>query len=202
MAWDHVAALGTITLAVVPSALDKAAVAEQRKMIVSAADTYLRFMEKRAYRVPLESDSKYPWGSNSFILDDMVIMGLAYDFTHDKKYVRGVVESMDYLLGHNPKAQSYVSGYGARPLHNPHHRFWAHQKDPSLPSVPPGVVSGGPNSGIEDPYAKQVGLGGCAPQVCYVDHIESWSTNEIAINWNAPLAWAAAFLDDVVRGHH
>jgi endoglucanase len=202
MAWDHVAALGTITLATVPSALDKAAVAEQRKLIVAAADTYLRFMEKRAYRVPLESDSKYPWGSNSFILDDMVVMGLAYDFTHDKKYVRGVVESMDYLLGHNPKAQSYVSGYGSRPLHNPHHRFWAHQKDPSLPSVPPGVVSGGPNSGIEDPYAKQVGLGGCAPQVCYVDHIESWSTNEIAINWNAPLAWAVAFLDDVVRGRH
>jgi len=37
--------------------------------------------------------------------------------------------------------------------------------------------------------------GECAPQKCYADHIESYSTNEVAINWNAPLAWAAAFLD-------
>ena len=111
----------------------------------------------------------------------------------------GVLESMDYLLGKNPKVQSYVSGYGSRPLENPHHRFWAHSKDPKLPSVPPGIVSGGPNSGVEDPYAKQVGLSGCAPQQCYVDHIESWSSNEIAVNWNAPLAWAAAFLDDVAH---
>jgi hypothetical protein len=71
-----------------------------------------------------------------------------------------------------------------RPLLNPHHRFWAHQKDPKLPSVPPGIVSGGPNSRIEDAYARKVGLAGCAPQTCYVDNIESWSTNEIAINWN------------------
>ncbi len=199
MSWDHVSALGTISLATAPSGLDKPAVDQARRQIIAAADTYLGFIEKRAYRVPLETETRYPWGSNSFILDDAVILGLAYDFTHDRKYANGVVDCMDYLLGRNPKVQSYVSGYGSRPLTNPHHRFWAHQKDASLPSVPPGIVSGGPNSGLEDPYAKQVGLAGCAPQACYVDHIESWSTNEIAINWNAPLAWATAFLDDVAR---
>jgi len=199
MSWDQLATLGKISLAVVPNGLGKAAIDEQRKQIVGAADTYLGFSRRRAYRVPLESATRYPWGSNSFILNDLVVMGLAFDFTKDVKYVGGVVDGMDYLLGKNPKVQSYVSGYGSRPLQNPHHRFWAHQKDPKLPSVPPGVVSGGPNSGVEDPYAKQVGLPGCAPQQCYVDHIESWSTNEIAINWNAPLAWATAFLDDVAH---
>ena len=44
------------------------------------------------------------------------------------------------------------------------------------------------------PFAASV-LVGCAPQKCYVDDIASYSTNEVAINWNAPLAWAAAFLD-------
>jgi endoglucanase len=29
-----------------------------------------------------------------------------------------------------------------------------------------------------------------------LDHIEAWSANEEAINWNAPLAWVAAFLDE------
>jgi endoglucanase len=30
--------------------------------------------------------------------------------------------------------------------------------------------------------------------VCYVDHIESWSTNEITINWNAALSQMAGWL--------
>jgi endoglucanase len=32
-----------------------------------------------------------------------------------------------------------------------------------------------------------------------MDHIESWSTNEITVNWNAPLAWITAFLDEKGR---
>jgi len=198
MSWDQVAALGKISLAVVPNTLAKAVIDEQRREIVAAADTYLGYAHRGAYHVPLANQTRYPWGSNVFILNDLIVMGLAYDFTKDAKYIAGVAEGMDYLLGRNPKVQSYISGYGSRPLQNPHHRFFAHEKDPKLPSVPPGVVSGGPNSGVEDPFAKQL-LSGCAPQQCYVDDIESWSTNEIAINWNAPLAWVAAFLDDVSR---
>ena len=49
---------------------------------------------------------------------------------------------------------------------------------------------------LQDPYIRKLGKSGCPPQTCYVDHIESYSTNEVAINWNAPLAWIAAFLDD------
>jgi endoglucanase len=198
MSWDHVETLGKISLAIVPSKLDKAKVDELRKQILGAANTYLGYIEKRAYRVPLV-ELQYAWGSNSFIMNDMIILGLAFDLSKDVKYVNGVVDSMDYILGRNPKVKSYVSGYGTRALENPHHRFWAHQKDPKLPSAPPGAVSGGPNSNVQDPYAKSIGLPGCAGETCYVDHIESWSTNEVAINWNAPLAWAAAFLDDVAR---
>jgi len=102
----------------------------------------------------------------------------------------------DYLLGRNPLDQSYVSGYGVRPLRNPHHRFWARQYNFRFPPPPPGLLAGGPNSGLEDPIAKAAGLRGCAPQKCYVDHIEAWSLNEVAINWNAPLVWVAAFLDE------
>ena len=103
---------------------------------------------------------------------------------------------MNYVLGRNPLDKSYVSGYGERPLQNPHHRFWAHQANATFPSPPPGVLSGGPNSGLQDPYVQAAGLAGCAPQKCYVDNIEAWSANEEAINWNAPLAWVAAFLDE------
>ena len=29
-----------------------------------------------------------------------------------------------------------------------------------------------------------------------MDNIESWSTNEITINWNAPFAWMTSYMDD------
>ena len=42
-------------------------------------------------------------------------------------------------------------------------------------------------------------LQGCVAQFCYIDDIESWSTNELTINWNAPLSWMGSFLADVGR---
>jgi endoglucanase len=123
-------------------------------------------------------------------------MALAFDFSKDPKYLEGVNEGMNYLLGRNPLDQSYVTGYGERPLEHPHHRFWAHQANASFPSPPAGAISGGPNSGLQDPYVQAAGLAGCAPEKCFIDNIEAWSANEIAINWNSPLAWTAAFLDE------
>ena len=52
---------------------------------------------------------------------------------------------------------------------------------------------------LQDPYIRKLGMSGCPPQTCYVDHVESYSTNEVAINWNASLAWTAAFLDDIAH---
>jgi endoglucanase len=65
-----------------------------------------------------------------------------------------------------------------------------------MPPPYPGAVSGGPNSGLEDPFAQTIFPDGCPAQKCFVDNIESWSTNEITINWNAPFAWVTAFMDE------
>lgn len=104
---------------------------------------------------------------------------------------------MDYLLGRNPLNFSYISGFGSRFLKNPHHRFWAHQAISRFPEPPPGALAGGPNSRKQDPTTGR--LGDCPPQRCYIDHVQAWSVNEVAINWNAPLAWLAAFLDETGR---
>jgi len=196
MTWQVTQALGTISLAVVPNGLDAASVAAARASIVAAADAYLDILETQGYRVPFKPGAKYPWGSNSFILNNLIILALAHDFTNKPAYLDGVVEGMDYILGKNPMVQSYVTGYGTNPLKNPHHRFWSHQVNEKFPTAPPGAVSGGPNSGLEDPYVQAAGLKGCAPQKCFVDNIEAWSVNEITVNWNAPLAWLAAYLDE------
>ena len=36
----------------------------------------------------------------------------------------------------------------------------------------------------------------CAATIVRVDDVNSYSTNEIAVNWNAPLAWVAAWAAD------
>jgi len=198
MTWQRVDALGKISLAVVPSKLAPAARNQYRAQIEKAAKSYLAITERQGYRVPLEpsKSGKYPWGSNSFVLNNMLVMALGFDFTKDPQLLRGVALGMDYLLGRNPMAKSYVTGYGERPLENPHHRFWAHQANAKYPKPPAGVVSGGPNSGLEDPYVKAAGLTSCAPQKCFIDHSEAWSTNEITINWNGPLMWVTGWLDE------
>jgi endoglucanase len=195
MSWGSTAMLGTITLAVVPNALDKSEVQAARRKIITLADAYVEAMAHQGYRVVFAHKS-YPWGSSSDHLNNMIILGLASDFTHDRKYLDAMATGMDYILGRNPLDQSYITGYGSRPLKNPHHRFFCPSYNETYPPPPPGFVSGGPNSGLQDPQVRAAGLPGCAPMACFIDHVEAWSVNEVAINWNAPLAWVAAYLDE------
>jgi endoglucanase len=198
MTWQEVGALGTISLAVVPGALPAGEQKKARNAVIGAADAYMAILKERGFRVPIDwgKANKAPWGSNSFLLNNLVVLGLAADFTDARKYLNAVVAGMDYILGRNAMDQSYVTGYGSRPLTNPHHRFWAYQSNNKFPHAPPGAVSGGPNSGLQDPYVKAANMFDCPPDKCFADNIESWATNEITINWNAPLAWVLFYLDE------
>ena len=195
--WGNVGALGTISLALVPNMLPPEEIDDCKVAVETAADAFLALVAEQGYRLPFKPDAKgFPWGSNSFVLNNAIVLGLANDFSGESKYLAATAEAMNYILGRNPLDKSYVTGYGERPLLNPHHRFWAHQANAAMPPPPPGVLSGGPNSGLQDPYVQAAGLAGCAPEKCYADNIEAWSANEEAINWNAPLAWVTAFLDE------
>jgi endoglucanase len=128
-----------------------------------------------------------------------MLMGLAYDFTSDRKYLDGVTQTMDYILGRNMLNKSFVTGYGTTPAQHPHHRFWANQPDKGYPAPPPGVLVGGPNGLPSDPVTTAAGLNGDPLGGQYIDNIGSFSTNEVAINWNAPLAWVTTFLDQAYK---
>jgi endoglucanase len=197
MTWQSTAALGAISLSIVPSALrEQGQIQTLRGLITAAADEYLKIIEAQGYRVPIHpgSNGHYPWGSNSLVANNALVLALAYDFTHQQKYLDGTISGLDYLLGRNPLNLSYVSGFGEHAFQNPHHRFWAHQKRSSFPHPPPGALAGGPNSRLQDPTSSR--LKGCPPQRCYIDNVDAWAVNEVAINWNAPLVWIAAFVDE------
>lgn len=199
IAWPSVGTLGTITLATAPTDpdpadLDAADIDTARDNLVAAADRYLEVRDSEGYAIPLGPDG-YTWGSNGDILNRAMVLAHAASITGEARYRQGAVDAMDYVLGRNALDQSFVTGYGARPMENPHHRFWAHQADPGFPRPPSGVISGGPNNqAMTDPVAAEM-EGRCAPQTCWADHIDSYAMNEVAINWNAPLVWVAAYLN-------
>jgi endoglucanase len=192
MHWGGTQALGAISLAVVPNDLGASGIASVRGHIIAGARAARTNVQSQGYGVPITS---YPWGSSSSVLNAAILLALAHDFTGDPSYLQAVVQSMDYILGRNALDKSYVSGYGENPLRNPHHRFWARQVSSTSPPPPRGALSGGPNASPSDPTARAA-LAGCRPQRCYIDDLNAFSVNEVAINWNAPLAWVAAFLDE------
>ena len=199
MNWGMTAALGTISLATVTNDLSEDEVSRLREDIISAANFYLTKMDGEGYRVSIGRD-QYVWGSNSDVLNNALIMALAYDFTQDNRYLNGVTESMDYLLGRNALAFSFIAGYGANAMQHPHHRFWGNQPENGYPPPPPGALAGGPNGSPSDPDALDAGVMELGPARRYVDVIGSYSTNEVAINWNAPLVWVTAYLDQQSGG--
>jgi endoglucanase len=193
MGWAGTAALGTITLASVESKLPKADRTALRAQIVATADRYLAEASKAGYGVPMEA-SGYVWGSNSGILNNAIILAIAFDLSGKQAYRQAVASAMDYLLGYNGLRRSFITGFGAFPAAHPHHRIWANDPEAGYAGPPPGVVVGGPDKDIEDPEMKAAGLSGLPIAQRYLDAIGSYATNEVCINWNAPLAWIADWL--------
>jgi endoglucanase len=191
--WQSVGALGRLDLATVPSRLPHQVRKQVRQSVVEAADTFLAIERSQAYGLPLPgAGSYYVWGSNSNILNNMAVLATAYELTHQKRYRDGALQGLDYIFGRNALNHSYVTGYGEKSSQNQHSRIYAHELDPNLPNPPVGSISGGANAALQDPFVQRL-LPGCVAQFCYVDDIQSYSTNEVAINWNSALAWMAAF---------
>ncbi|WP_184791801.1 glycoside hydrolase family 9 protein [Phytomonospora endophytica] len=190
--WGNTAQLGRLDLAMLPSRLPGRDTV--RRSVLTGADEYLAVAGAHPYGMPYAPDGNaYDWGSNHQVVNNLVVLATAAEISGRSKYRDAVVQGMDYILGRNALNISYVTGYGDVAAENQHSRWYADQLDPALPNPPPGTLAGGPNSGLQDPVAQRL-LTGCAPQFCYIDDIESWSTNELTVNWNAPLAWVAGWI--------
>jgi endoglucanase len=214
--WGNTGSAGSMSLLLHEDYLTADQKSTLEASLLDTADAYIKEEEKQGYGIPYKYDGDgytdennldksivikgYEWGSNSMVINNLIAMSYAYDVTGDVKYMNGVVTGMNYLLGCNPLAFSYITGYGEYHEKNPHHRYWSHELDDTLPMAPDGVLSGGPNAGLQDPYVRALsfypGEDGNPSQRCFVDSIEAWSTNEVTINWNAPLAWIVSFMQD------
>jgi endoglucanase len=192
--WPDTAALGRLDLATVPNGLPAAERQQVRDSVITAATQYLTTLRGQAYGVPMPANG-YFWGATSNTINNVAVLATAFDLTGDRRFRDGALQGMDYIFGRNALNHSFVTGWGTKTPQNEHSRIYSHELDPSLPNPPAGSIAGGPNSGLQDPFAANL-LKGCVGQFCYVDDIQSYSTNEVAINWNSALAWAGSFLAD------
>lgn len=196
--WGHVAGLARLQLSIGNFRFRGDYLDMVKQSIIDAADRFLHIQASQPFGQPYAPPSgQYDWGSNHLVIQNALVMARAYDLTEQKKYRDGALEAMDYIFGRNALNKSYVTGWGTDFSQNQHSRWFANQINAELPHPPKGSLAGGPNSGIQDPVAQGLfATGGCAPQTCYVDDIESWSTNEITVNWNAALGQMASWLAD------
>lgn len=134
--------------------------------------------------------SEYGWGSNAGVLNRAVQLLVAHRLSPDPKWMAAAESTRHYLLGHNVLGQCYVTGFGTKTVKKPHHRPTL--ADKTMAPVP-GMVAGGPNGALQDPAVKAA-CEGLPPAACYVDDVTSYSTNEVAINWNAPAVFVFAGL--------
>lgn len=159
-----------------PELLDKL-----KEAIITKADEYLNNCKTDGYMVDLGSN--YCWGSNLIVCSYAREMLLAAQLTGRQEYKDAAYDQITYLLGQNATGYCFVTGFGAVPPVNPHHR-------PSAAAGSPvsGMVVGGPNGGLQDAYVKKT-MVGVPPAKLYADHLDSYSTNEITIYWNSPFTY-------------
>lgn len=167
------------------------AVAAIQQQSIKAADAIVIRAANAPYRTTMQRHN-YVWGSNGTLANYSLQLLIANLFHPDASYLATAAENVHYLLGRNPFSLSYVTQLGANPVKHIHHRPSA---DPAHKENPwPGLLSGGPNPGRQDPLAKKFLSPDTPPARAFLDQQQAYSVNEVAINWNAPLVFTLAGL--------
>ena len=186
-------------------AADPARVAAIEARLATVADAIVRGAEAHAFGWT----GRYVWGSVAVSFERAGLLVARCLAGRDRRVCEAALTNLDYTFGRNSLGLAYVSGipgvqHGRR--HAFHH--WLATLD-ATPFLFPGAVAGGPNARPEPadgsrPLARPRAVWGywgdpAMPRSAatpldgrYTDN-DSWSTNEVAIAWQAPALYNLAF---------
>jgi endoglucanase len=186
--WSNVKTLGLLSLIIHKDSLTNIADTTLAKsklteLVTGAKNAILN----SPYRIPGEF---FYWGGNNTYANLGMLFMQAFRLTKNPAYFNAALASVDYLLGRNATSFCFVTGFGTKSPINIHHRI---SGSDGIAQPVPGWLVGGPNTGsVSDCGASN--YPSTLPAKSYLDMQCSYSTNEIAINWNAPLAFLAGAL--------
>ena len=194
LGWGNVETYGLIAYLLHAGTTDNDITRQMKDELLRCCDDIMEFYKKCPYGVSL--GDVYRWGSNMIVGNNamMLILGSRLAGCRPSgrglEYTEAALEHFHYLLGRNPLSQSYITGFGSVPPKNPHHR-------PSVAKgrAVPGMVVGGPCMNVNRDPAINAHCADAPPSKRYVDHQNSFSSNEITIYWNSPVYFVMAAMD-------
>lgn len=181
--WNQVLLLGYYTLIRNKKDVPAPLLSTIKDQVVALANDLSNNVSERSYMTVMGGSVRdFIWGSSSVAANQGIAMIYAYKITRNKKYIELALTNVDYLLGRNATGYSFVTGHGDKTPMHIHHRP---SEADGIPEPIPGLLSGGPNPGKQDGcvYASSI------PNEAFTDDVCSYASNEVAINWNAPLVY-------------
>ncbi len=163
---------------------------EIKKRVLALDDDLVKDLENQPFQTVMGKTAKdFMWGSSSHAANQGIALIQAFGISGDKKYLQHALGNLDYLLGRNATGYSFLTGFGDKTPMYPHHRP---SEADGIAEPVPGLLSGGPNPGQQDKCATYSNR---FPDESFTDDACSYASNEIAINWNAPLVYLAAAME-------
>ena len=163
-----------------------------RSALNSFCNNQVSTRNNSGYQVALQTGDYY-WGSNSVALNAAVLLIMGYTEFSSQTFLDVAADQMHYIFGSNVHSMSFVTGVGRRYPHHPHHRP---SESDGIAEPVPGLMAGGPNQNRQnDPVLQALFTSSTPPALCYVDTMPSYASNEICINWNAPLVFVVGYFN-------
>lgn len=192
MSWNKVKNLALLTyLNSAQSGASQTVKNQIKNSLLSYANTLLSRASANGFGVSI-NPGEYYWGCNSDVLNKALLLIYAYEQTNNAGYYQTALMQLNYILGTNAHNISFITGVGSNSVMHPHHR----------PSVAdgvvnpvPGLLAGGPDQYLDDPVLQSHFNSSTPPALCYIDDVGSYASNEIAINWNAPLVFVSGYFN-------
>ncbi len=186
--WASVETLGLISLSSARMGVSEKLNKQSSDQLMIIADRLINVWRTAPYKITLD---EFTWGSNSDILNQGMVLINAYRLFGNREFYEAALSGLDYVLGRNATGYCFVTGEGSLSPKNVHHRPSASD---GVEAPVPGMLVGGPNArNVNEDCGRQAYVV-THPARCYLDEVCSYSTNEVAINWNAPLVYMSGTL--------
>lgn len=183
--WQNISAFALFSLMNAPDTLsvsDKKR-SEWSDSFFNMANKINATAENHPYKITIDD---YYWGSNGVAVSMGMVLATAYLYSEDEKYLNTSLSMLDYLLGRNATPYSFITGFGDK---SPQHIHDRRTESDGISAPLPGYLAGGPNAQYQSTDCGVSSYPSKYPAKSYLDAECSYSTNEIAINWNGPLVF-------------
>ncbi|MBN1155196.1 glycoside hydrolase family 9 protein [candidate division KSB1 bacterium] len=167
--------------------------AEIVNSLVSYCDKLVEMHAESGLHVLLQAND-YEWGSNSTVMNRAILLIAAYEETADTNYLHVAYDQLHYILGVNIHGMTFITGVGDRYPQNIHQRQAGAD---NITEPISGFLAGGANAKLQDAALRRAFTRETPPARSYLDVLESYASNEVAINWNAPLLYVMGYLNAV-----